>query len=118
MINCLACGHWTDKARGTANGEHWCRQIHTWTPPGFHCSEFDDEPMDDAPGSWYTVAEVADMCHVAHSTVTYWISTGRLKAYPMANPDVKLSGQFQIKWRIDKAMADRYAEWYNSIVGR
>lgn len=115
--SCLNCGNWTSKARGNAAGEHWCREMNTWTAPGFACQAHADMPMQDGPGEWYTVGEVAAQCFVHRTTVIYWITTGRLKAYPIADNSVKLAGQFSTRWRIDKANADRYIAWYLSVTG-
>lgn len=118
MRACLHCEHWTDKARATAKGEHWCQRLNTWTEPGFECKHFAERLQDDASGDYYSVAEVAAMCHVHHTTVRYWIDTGRLKAYPVPTGKLNMAGQFAQQWRIDRAIADRYVEWYNSVVER
>ena len=116
LRTCLYCCNWTDEARANARGEHWCRAMNTWTAAGFYCAAYDEQLMGDQPAEWYSIAEVAGMCHVDTDTVGYWISTGRLKAYPISSDEVKVAGQFRLRWRIDKAVADRYAAWYNSIV--
>ena len=114
--SCLNCGNWTSKARGNAAGEHWCRHLCTWTPPGFACQAHADIPLSDEILEGYTVEEIAAKCHVYTSTVRYWIMTGRLKAVLVNNDAVKLAGQFATSWRIDKTCADRYVEWYLSLM--
>lgn len=118
MNNCLTCAHWTNEAKANAKGEHWCRRLNTWAEPSFYCREYSTMPMNGNPDEWYTIAEISDKCHVSYEAVRYWISTGRLKAWPIASDVVRLAGQFAIQWRIEKATADRYVEWYNSIVSR
>lgn len=114
---CYKCGHWaSETARQTTKGKRWCKELNTWTPAGFACDAYEEMLMHDTPGEWYTIAEVAEKCHVSEGTVRYWIQTERLKAYPVASDEVKFTGQFKTQWHIDKAIADRYAEWYNDVV--
>lgn len=117
-MHCLQCDHWAKDARKTTKGERWCKHLNTWTSPGFACDAYDELLMRDTPGEWYTIAEVSEMCHVSNEAVRYWIQTGRLKAYPAPDGKLKLAGQFNTVWHIDKAIADRYVEWYLSVVDR
>lgn len=117
MKNCLTCSHWSDKARADAKQQHWCRELNTWTAAGFCCKAHDEMLRQDESieGNYYTIADVANACHVTGETVRYWIMTGRIKAVPMPDDSVKLAGQFKTQWRIDKPTADRYIEWYLSM---
>lgn len=115
---CLQCAHWAKDARKTAQGERWCKHLNTWTAPGFACQAYDEMLMHDTPGEWYTIAEVAEMCHVDESTVRYWITTGKLKAFPVIERRADTAGRFNTIWHIDKAVSDRYVEWYLNIRGK
>lgn len=115
---CLKCANWTKTAKTNAKGEHWCRHLNTWTAPGFWCRDYDEMLASAEPTEWYSIAEVAERCFVDESVVRYWISTGRLKAKMLGSDQVKITGQFTTKWQIDKPTADRYIEWYRSIVSR
>lgn len=114
-MKCLKCGYWSKDGASTAKKERWCKLLNTWTAPDFLCSKFEKPLMKDQPSEWYTIAEVAEMCHVDPETVRYWIRTERVTAYPIMTSEVRLNGQFQTQWKIDKESADRYAAWYNSL---
>lgn len=116
--SCLNCIHWPADGPETSGGARWCRNLQTWTTPGFFCKDFTDMPMHDSPGEWYTVEEVAGRACVSPSTVRYWIQVGKLKAFPDPNLGARNAGQFTTRWRIDKEVAEKYLAWYVSTVSR